>query len=61
MADLTVRDIIAWLAEVFDAPCNYGFGGVDVTDVMPYEFCENCSDDYKECWKVYLERVCENG
>lgn len=43
----------------FDAPCAYGFGGKDVTDVMPPEWCEkHCSDsivgDWK-CWRKLFE------
>lgn len=53
---MTVDDILQWLADHFDLPCNY----VDVPEFIfehDPDYCEKyCGGkDEKECWRKYLE------
>ena len=56
---LTADEILDFLSNVMDSPCNYGLDGVDVADFMfdKYgDWCEkNCNNNnYKECWKKFI-------
>lgn len=54
-----------WIAEMFDAPCNYTMDGVDCADYM-FERCKGWCDSCigkknAECWERFIkERYNEN-
>lgn len=57
---MTVDDILQWLADHFEHPCNYTFDDVDVPVFMVEQdpdYCETHCDKHnvKECWRKYLE------
>lgn len=57
---MTVDDILQWLFDHFEEPCNYTFDDVDVPEfIFEYDpdFCETHCDNHnvKECWRKYLE------
>lgn len=52
--------VIGWLADIFGHPCEYGFDGKEVIEVLEKgapDWCdENCGEiNCKECWKKYME------
>ena len=52
----TLERACEMLAEFFDAPCNYTFSNIDVTDVIPAEWCEeNCDNGDWKCWRKLYE------
>lgn len=50
--------------EAFDRSCNYiadSLGECPVSqDLVDDLDCENCSDNYVDCWKKYFMEVLEN-
>lgn len=54
--EVTLERACKMIAEFFDAPCNYTFFNVDVTDVIPSEWCEeNCDNGDGKCWLKLFE------
>ena len=56
---MTVDDLLQWLADHFEEPCNYTFDDVDVWEYIfehDPDYCEkHCGQEVKECWRKYLE------
>ena len=63
---LTADEILDFLSNVMDSPCNYGLDGVDVADFMFDKYgnwCEeHCNNnDYKECWRKFIMARMRSG
>ena len=56
---LSVQDAIRYLDQLFEPPCNYLLGTVDIEDQMKQqmpEWCAKCRTHLKtECWQKYFE------
>ena len=66
MDKLTADQIIKYISEVMDAPCNYRFGDIEVAEFM----CDNaenwCAEkcftgDFEKCWRKFFELLVEKG
>lgn len=52
--------ILEWLADTFEYPCEYEFGGESVFNVINEDgvFCnDNCGIPVKDCWKRYFQQL----
>lgn len=58
-AKLSVQDAIRYIDQLFEPPCNYLLGTVDIEDQMKQqipEWCAKCRTHLKtECWQKYFE------
>lgn len=63
--DLTADQIIKYISDVMGAPCNYGFGDIQVDEFMydnNVEWCEeHCSTtkdvSFEACWRRFFETL----
>ena len=66
--ELTANNIIKYIAEAMDFPCNYKFGDIDVAEFIydnVEDWCETkCGTKEitcEDCWHKFFETLIEKG
>lgn len=57
---LSVQDVIRYLCELVDFPCDYMMGAMDIGDAMKHRYPDWCNSTCSkhsnmECWQKYCE------